>query len=132
MSASGKPEFVHLHNHSEYSLMDGMIRLSDHSGGPSEALKRLAADGAKAFALTDHGNMYGAVEFYLHCKKLGINPIVGCEMYFSKGKLTDRGHSQKENCHLTVLARNHDGYQNLMQMASTAFLEGYYYDPRAD
>ncbi|MBI3551996.1 MAG: DNA polymerase III subunit alpha [Elusimicrobia bacterium] len=132
MSASGKPEFVHLHNHSEYSLLDGVIRVSDRSGAPSELLKSLAASGAKGMALTDHGNMYGAVEFYSNCVKVGLNPIVGCEMYFSKGKLTDRGHSQKENCHLTVLARNFEGYQNLMQLVTTGFTEGYYYDPRVD
>ena len=132
MSATAKPEFVHLHNHSEYSLLDGVIRLSDRSGGPSELLKSLSASGTRGMALTDHGNMYGAVEFYLNCTKLGLNPIVGCELYFSKGKLTDRGHSQKENCHLTVLARNYEGYQNLMQLATTGFTEGYYYDPRVD
>lgn len=132
MSATGKPEFIHLHNHSEYSLMDGVIRISDRNGSPSELLKNLAASGTKGIALTDHGNMYGSVEFYTNCTKVGLNPIVGCEMYFSKGKLTDRGHSQKENCHLTVLSRNFEGYQNLMQLVTTGFLEGYYYDPRAD
>ncbi len=127
-----KPEFVHLHNHSEYSLLDGVIRISDKSGGPSETLKTLAAEGAKGFAVTDHGNMFGAVEFYQHANKVGLKPIVGCEMYFSKGKLTDRGHSQKENCHLTVLAKNYEGYQNLMALVSKGFTEGYYYDPRVD
>ena len=132
MSATGKAEFVHLHNHSEYSLLDGVIRLSDKSGGPSELLKSLAQQGAKGLAITDHGNMFGAIEFYSNATKVGLNPIVGCEMYFSKGKLTDRGHSQKENCHLTVLARNFEGYQNLMALVSRGFTEGYYYDPRVD
>ena len=127
-----KPEFVHLHNHSEYSLLDGVIRISDKGGGPSDLLKQLAQEGAKGFAVTDHGNMYGAVEFYSHASKVGLKPIVGCEMYFSKGKLTDRGHSQKENCHLTVLAKNYEGYQNLMALVSKGFTEGYYYDPRVD
>ena len=127
-----KPEFVHLHNHSEYSLMDGVIRLSDKDGKPSQALKDLANSGAKGFAITDHGNMYGAVEFYSNAKAVGLKAIIGCEMYISKGTRFDRGHSQKENCHLTILAKNFEGYQNLMQLSSKAFLEGYYYDPRID
>ncbi len=127
-----KPEFVHLHNHSEYSLMDGVIRLSDKDGKPSQALKDLAASGAKGFAVTDHGNMYGAVEFYSNAKAVGLKAIIGCEMYISKGTRFDRGHSQKENCHLTVLAKNYEGYQNLMELCSIAFQEGYYYDPRID
>ncbi len=127
-----KPEFVHLHNHSEYSLMDGVIRLSDKDDKPSQALKDLANSGAKGFALTDHGNMYGAVEFYLNAKAVGLKAIIGCEMYISKGTRFDRGHSQKENCHLTVLAKNFEGYQNLMELCSLAFTEGYYYDPRID
>jgi DNA polymerase-3 subunit alpha len=129
---SDKPEFVHLHNHSEYSLMDGVIRLTDAKGGPSQAIKDLAASGAKGFAVTDHGNMYGAVEFYSAAKAVGLKAIIGCEMYISKGTRFDRGHSQKENCHLTVLAKNFEGYQNLMELCSIAFKEGYYYDPRID
>ncbi len=127
-----KPEFVHLHNHSEYSLMDGVIRLADKDGKPSQALKDLAASGAKGFAVTDHGNMYGAIEFYSNAKAVGLKAIIGCEMYISKGSRFDRGHSQKENCHLTVLAKNFEGYQNLMELCSIAFKEGYYYDPRID
>lgn len=127
-----KPEFVHLHNHSEYSLMDGVIRLTDAKGNASAALKGLADSGAKGFAVTDHGNMYGAVEFYSAAKSVGLKAILGCEMYISKGTRFDRGHSQKENCHLTVLAKNYEGYQNLMELCSIAFQEGYYYDPRID
>jgi DNA polymerase-3 subunit alpha len=125
-------EFVHLHNHSEYSLLDGLIRLSNRSGGPSSTLESLAKQNTRAFALTDHGNMYGAIELYRNCSQVGINPIVGCEMYFSKGSRFDRGHSQKDNCHLTVLARNFEGYQNLMELVSKGYSEGYYYDPRID
>ncbi|TBR21414.1 PHP domain-containing protein, partial [bacterium] len=132
MSATPATPFVHLHNHSEYSLMDGTIRLTDHDGGPSEALKRLAQGGTKALALTDHGNLYGAVEFYTNCKKVGIKPIVGCEMYLAKKSRLEKSGSQKENCHLTVLARNFEGYQNLMALSSKGFLDGYYYDPRID
>ena len=112
--------------------MDGVIRLSDKDGKPSQALKDLAASGAKGFAVTDHGNMYGAVEFYSNAKAVGLKAIIGCEMYISKGTRFDRGHSQKENCHLTVLAKNYEGYQNLMELCSIAFQEGYYYDPRID
>ncbi|MFA6002861.1 MAG: DNA polymerase III subunit alpha, partial [Elusimicrobiota bacterium] len=126
------PEFVHLHNHSEYSLLDGIIRFTDKDGKPSELLRGLARDGAKGMAMTDHGNMYGAIDFYTQCTAVGLRPIVGCEVYFAKGKKTDRGHSQKENCHLTLLARNFEGYQNLMALSSRAFLEGFYYDPRID
>ncbi|MCX5797818.1 MAG: DNA polymerase III subunit alpha [Elusimicrobia bacterium] len=128
----GKPEFVHLHNHSEYSLLDGIIRFTDKDGKPGELLKNLVKEGAKGMALTDHGNMYGAVEFYNQCREVGLKGIVGMESYFSKGSRTDRGHSQKENCHLTLWARNYEGYQNLMELSSLAFLEGYYYDPRID
>ncbi len=129
---SGKPEFVHLHNHSEYSLLDGITRFTDHDGGPSELLKSLAHEGARGLALTDHGNLYGAVEFYTQCNKVGLNPIIGCEMYMAKGSRLDRGGSQKENCHLTVLARNLEGYENLMLLSSKGFLEGFYYDARID
>jgi DNA polymerase-3 subunit alpha len=130
---ASKPEFVHLHNHSEYSLLDGTTRWSDHSGkGPSELLKRLAHDGARAIACTDHGNLYGAIEFYDRCRKVGLKPIIGCEMYLAKNSRFDRKGSQRDNCHLTVLARNFEGYQNLMALSSKGFLEGYYYDPRID
>ncbi|MBI3299961.1 MAG: DNA polymerase III subunit alpha [Elusimicrobia bacterium] len=126
------PQFVHLHNHSEYSLLDGTIRITDHKGKPSAALEALAASGTKALALTDHGNLYGALEFYTNCKKVGIKPIVGCEMYLAKKSRLEKSGSQKDNCHLTVLARNFEGYQNLMALSSKGFLEGYYYDPRID
>ena len=129
---STPPQFVHLHNHSEYSLLDGTIRLSDHKKNPSDALNKLAQSGAKALALTDHGNLYGAIEFYSNCKKVGIKPIIGCEMYLAKKSRHEKSGSQKENCHLTVLARNFEGYQNLMALSSKSFLEGYYYDPRID
>ncbi|MFH2202561.1 MAG: DNA polymerase III subunit alpha [Elusimicrobiota bacterium] len=127
-----KPEFVHLHNHSEYSLLDGTNRFKDHEGNPSELLERLSRDGVKAMALTDHGNMYGAIEFYTQARQVGIKPIIGCEMYMAKGSRRDRKGSQRDNCHLTVLAKNFAGYQNLMELSSKAFMEGFYYDARID
>ncbi|MFH1726132.1 MAG: DNA polymerase III subunit alpha [Elusimicrobiota bacterium] len=127
-----KAEFVHLHNHSEYSLLDGTTRFSDHKGQPSEMLQRLAHAGAKAVALTDHGNLFGAIEFYTQCRKAGIKPVIGSEMYLAKGSRLDRRGSQRDNCHLTVLARSYEGYQNLMALSSKGFLEGFYYDPRID
>ncbi len=129
---SGRAEFVHLHNHSEYSLLDGITRWTDHDGGPSELLKGLAHEQARAIGVTDHGNLYGAIEFYSQCNKVGVKPIVGCEMYMAKGSRRDRGGSQKDNCHLTVLARNFEGYQNLLALSTTGFLEGFYYDARID
>ena len=133
MPSSAKPEFVHLHNHSEYSMLDGITRITAQDGkGPSELLKSLAKEGTRAVGLTDHGNMYGAIEFYSQCSSLGLKPIIGCEMYLAKGSRTDRGHSQKENCHLTVLSKDFTGYQNLMQLVTKGFTEGYYYDPRID
>src|ERR1039457_6125333 len=129
---SSRPEFVHLHNHSEYSLLDGITRFSDHEGKPSELLKSLAHEKARGMAITDHGNLYGAIEFYSQCNAVGLKPIIGCEMYLAKGSRLDRGGSQKDNCHLTVLARNHEGYQNLMALSTTGFLEGFYYDARID
>ena len=126
-----RPRFVHLHNHSEYSLCDGLIRFEDGCGRPSEFLRDLGRDGG-ALALTDHGHMFGAIDFYKQCRAAGVNPIVGCEAYFAPGKRTDRGHPEKENCHLTLLARDFAGYQNLMELSTKAFLEGYYYDPRVD
>lgn len=112
--------------------MDGVIRLTDAKGNASQALKDLAESGAKGFAITDHGNMYGAVEFYSAAKSVGLKAIIGVETYISKGTRFDRGHSQKENCHLTLLAKNYEGYQNMMELSSIAFKEGYYYDPRID
>src|SRR5271156_2310698 len=132
MPATAKQEFIHLHNHSEYSLLDGITRFSDHDGKPSEFLKTLAQQDTRSLGLTDHGNLFGAIEFYSQCTAVGIKPIIGCEMYLAKGKRTERSGSQKDNCHLTVLARNSEGYQNLMALASTGYLEGFYYDPRID
>ncbi|MFA6092479.1 MAG: DNA polymerase III subunit alpha [Elusimicrobiota bacterium] len=130
--SSSEVDFVHLHNHTEYSLLDGVTPLTEGKDKPSPILCELARQGAKGLAITDHGNMYGAVEFYLRCRKAGIKPIIGCEFYMAKGRRTERGGSQKDNGHLTVLSRNAEGYENLMSLSTKAFLEGFYYDPRID
>ncbi len=115
--------FVHLHVHSEYSLLDGACRVGD--------LVRAAADaGMPALALTDHGVLYGALEFYFAAKSKGIKPIIGCEMYVAPRGRLDR--SARDEYHLTVLAVDRAGYDNLLKLVSAGFLEGYYYKPRVD
>ena len=118
--------FVHLHVHSEYSLLDGMSRIS-------ELPKRAKELGQKAIALTDHGVMYGAVDFFKACKKEGIKPIIGCEVYTTvnhKDKTGGRG--ENETNHLILLCKNEEGYNNLIQIVSAGFVDGFYYRPRVD
>lgn len=119
-------QFVHLHTHSEFSLLDGACRLP-------EMVEKAAALGMPAVALTDHGVMYGVVPFYQEARKAGIKPIIGCEVYVARGSRFDRGQvKEKSNYHLTLLAKDNTGYINLMHLASQAFLEGFYYKPRVD
>jgi DNA polymerase III subunit alpha len=121
-------EFVHLHVHSEYSLLDGAAQLDN-------LVKRAKALRFPAIALTDHGNLFGAIDFYLAAQKEGIKPIVGCELYVAPGKRTERGSQDggyEGANHLTVLVRNPAGYRNLIRLVSKAHLEGYYYKPRVD
>ena len=119
-------EFVHLHVHSEYSLLDGMSRIKDLPVRAKEL-------GMKTIALTDHGVMYGAVDFYKECKKNDIKPIIGCEVYvatrsrFDKEANIDSGYN-----HLILLAKNKTGYQNLTKLVSLSFIDGFYYKPRID
>jgi len=120
-------DFVHLHVHTQYSLLDGAIRLDD--------LFRRANDFAMpAIAMTDHGNMYGTVDFYQKAYRNGIKPIIGCELYVApKSRFDKQAHGIGENNHhLVVLARNEEGYKNLMKLTSVGFLEGFYYRPRID
>jgi DNA polymerase-3 subunit alpha len=119
--------FVHLHCHSHYSLLDGASRVP-------ELAARVKELGMNAVALTDHGNLYGAIEFYRECKSADLNPIIGYEAYVAPGKRTDRDARKRGDAgfHLTLLAHNRTGFQNLIKMASMAFLEGYYYVPRID
>jgi DNA polymerase-3 subunit alpha len=119
--------FVHLHCHSHYSLLDGANRLP-------ELAAHVKAHGMNALALTDHGNLYGAIEFYQECKAAGLNPIIGYEAYVAPAKRTERGAARRGEAgfHLTLLARDRTGFRNLVKMASAAFLEGYHYVPRID
>jgi DNA polymerase-3 subunit alpha len=123
--------FVHLHTHTEYSMLDGASRIDD-------LLDAAAADGQPALAITDHGNLYGTLEFYKAAKRRGINPILGLEAYMAagsrrerpqrRGRMDDTGgeseRGEKLYYHLTLLAENDTGYRNLIQLSSRAFLKG--------
>jgi DNA polymerase-3 subunit alpha len=119
--------FVHLHCHSHYSLLDGASRIP-------ELVEQAKNLGMNAIALTDHGNLYGAIELYSECKAAGINPIIGYEAYVAPATRSERSAARRGEAayHLTLLARNRSGFQNLIKMASVAFLEGYHYVPRID
>ena len=119
--------FVHLHNHTQYSLLDGACRLDDIISLAHEFKM-------PALAITDHGNMFGAIEFYSKAMKQGIKPIIGYEAYVAPGNRKERAlHGIKEAAfHLTLLAANEDGYKNLIKLATIAYLEGFYYRPRID
>ncbi|MCK6448118.1 MAG: DNA polymerase III subunit alpha [Planctomycetes bacterium] len=121
-----EPDFVHLHVHSEYSLLDGANRIAD-------LVKACNEDQQHAIALTDHGNMFGAMELYQAASSAGVKPILGCEVYLAK-KSRKEPHNKKDNGyhHLTLLARNQQGYKNLLEICSTAYIEGYHFRPRID
>ncbi len=121
-----QPPFVHLHNHTAYSLLDGASKIE-------ELMQRAQALRMPAMAITDHGVMYGAVDFYKACKKAGIRPIIGCEVYVAPRSRFDRQAGVDENAyHLVLLVKNEQGYRNLSRMESLASLEGFYYKPRVD
>src|SRR5262245_60718507 len=123
--------FVHLHCHSHYSLLDGQSKIPD-------LIQRVKAMGMSAIALTDHGNLFGAIEFLRAAKASGVIPIVGLEAYVAPGKRTDRTTSssgagdERFAYHLTLLARDGTGFRNLLRLSSRSYLEGFYYKPRID
>ena len=118
-------EFTHLHLHTEYSLLDGTARISD-------IIDRAKKLDMHSIAITDHGAMYGVVDFYKKAVEGGIKPIIGCEVYVAPGKLTDKKKAMKEYSHLVLLAKNNEGYKNLMRLSSIAYTQGFYHKPRID
>jgi DNA polymerase-3 subunit alpha len=129
--ADRQPDFVHLHNHTTYSLLDGAQRLD-------EMLAHAAADGQSSIAITDHGNLFGVLEFAREARKQSIRPIIGIEAYVAPGSRHDKGTTQvggtrqKPYHHLILLAENYVGYKNLIKLSTAGFLEGFYYRPRID
>jgi len=117
--------FTHLHVHTEYSLLDGMCRIP-------QLVARARELGMDSLAITDHGVMYGAIEFYLAAKEAGIKPIIGCEVYVAQDSRLSRNAGDKNSRHLILLAKNQTGYRNLIQLTTKAHLEGFYYKPRVD
>lgn len=129
--------FVHLHVHTEYSLLDGASRIADFRSENSTSyvkgvLTRCIELGMNSLAITDHGTMYGIIEFYREAKKLGIKPIIGCETYVAPRTMEDKQGADREYAHLILLAKNESGYKNLMKLVSMAFTKGFYYKPRID
>jgi DNA polymerase-3 subunit alpha len=117
--------FVHLHVHTEYSLLDGMCRIP-------QLVARAKELGMTSVALTDHGNMYGAIDFYTTARSAGLKPLIGCELYVAPASRTSREPSSRNPFHLTLIAKNTEGYHNLMQLVTKAHTEGFYYKPRVD
>lgn len=118
-------KFVHLHVHTEYSLLDGSIRIKDLIS----QTKKLGMD---AVAITDHGSMFGVIQFYKEAIKQGVKPIIGSEVYVAMNKYTEKEPKDKSNYHLVLLAENNQGYENLMKIVSEAYVNGFYYKPRID
>jgi len=117
--------FTHLHVHTEYSLLDGLCRIN-------QVVDKAKELGMSSLAITDHGNMYGVIEFYTAAKEAGLKPIIGCELYVAQTNRQNRGAGDKDSYHLILLAKNQQGYHNLMQLVTRAHLEGFYYKPRID
>ena len=119
-------KFTHLHVHTQYSLLDGTARIGD-------ILDRAKELGMSSLAITDHGVMYGGVEFFEEAQKRGIKPIIGCEVYTAPGSRHSRVYGvDSEYGHLVLLCKNEEGYKNLMTLVSLAHTDGYYYKPRVD
>lgn len=118
--------FTHLHVHTQYSILDGAASVQG-------LVKKVKESGMDAIAITDHGNMYGVLDFYNTCTKNGIKPILGCEVYITEGsRFSQKGKEDRSGHHLILLAKNHQGYKNLSKLVSLGFTEGFYYTPRID
>src|SRR3954464_14458367 len=118
--------FTHLHLHTEYSMLDGAARVQD-------VVATAAADGQPAIGITDHGNMYGVIDFYPAARDAGLTPVIGTEAYMVTTSRFDRPRRDDHDIyHLTILAESTEGYRNLIKVASHAYLDGYYYKPRVD
>lgn len=118
-------DFVHLHVHTEYSLLDGSARIKD-------LIRQTKNLGMHSIAITDHGSMFGVIQFYKEAKRNGINPILGSEVYISTRKYTDKEPKDKKQYHLVLLAENNEGYKNIMKIVSESYINGFYYKPRVD
>ena len=121
-------KFIHLHNHSHYSILDGAITID-------KMVEKAVEFGMPGIALTDHGNMFGAIEFYEKARARGIKPIIGQEFYTAPGSRFDReskSHGKDSSYHLLLLAKDLKGYKNLVRLSSIGYLEGFYYKPRID
>ena len=115
-------EFTHLHVHTEYSLLDGSNKIK-------ECIQRVKELGMDSCAITDHGVMFGVIDFYKECKKQGIKPIIGCEVYTAARTMMDKdADKDKYQGHLVLLAKDNEGYRNLIKIVSKGFTEGYYYN----
>ena len=121
------PQFAHLHVHTEYSMLDGSVRVSD-------LMRKVAESGMNAVSMTDHGVLYGAVDFYKEARKAGVKPLLGCELYVAPGSMHERKSASGKDAafHLTVIAETNEGWANLVKLVSAAHLEGFYYKPRVD
>src|SRR6056297_3626229 len=118
--------FTHLHVHTEYSLLDGSARIA-------KLVTQAKELGMQSLAITDHGVMFGVVDFYKECKKQGIKPIIGCEVYTAARKLEDKDSDyDRRNGHLILLAENQQGYKNLVKIVSTGYTKAFYFKPRID
>jgi DNA polymerase-3 subunit alpha len=121
-----RDSFVHLHLHTEYALLDGAVRMK-------ELMKKAVEFGMPAVAVTDHGNLFGAIEFYQEATRVGVKPIIGCEAYLAPRSHKEKANSLREAAyHFTLLAQNDVGYRNLVKLISTAHLDGFHYRPRID
>ena len=125
-------DFVHLHLHTQYSLLDGAIKIKDLS-------KKATEYGYKAVAITDHGNLFGILDFYKEMKSAGIKPLIGMEAYFTtgsrfdrRGKASEDNITDRHNHHLILIAKNDQGLKNLMKLSTLSYKEGFYYKPRID